>query len=580
MVNPLQLLAHHTRAQRHVATTLRRVEVEVPTQVAGTDAIFLVLRRMRTPLIIVVAIFAFCVAGLSLMPGTDSDGNPHHLSLFDAFYVMSYTATTIGFGEIPYSFSYAQRMWVTLSIYLTVTGWAYAISALFGLLQDSGFQTAIAAQRFRRKVCGIGEPFWIVAGYGDAGRMVAARLDALGRRFVVLDDDAQRIDKLAIDQLTTEVPALDGDVHNPSLLGMAGLDNPRCQGVIALTTDEANLAVVMAVNLLRPDVPVIARADDRQVMRRMRNFSPEAIINPYDRYGAYLSRSMESPKSFQLTQWLMAADGSEFRPRPEGLDDGTWLVLGDDRFGEEVAHDLRENGLEVVQLDPADGDPDVSEAVGLVAGSHNDVVNLALAAHARLENPDIFIAVRQRENRQASAMRAFDADSVFVPSELVAREVIARIMAPAFWDFIEHVFSTDDERWSGQVLHDLHERVGLLSPTARRVPVDHAQAPAIARWLARGRELTLHDVLRDPLDRERPLQVYCLSLIRAGESTHAPAEDTKIEAGDELVLVGTPEALRQLHGALDEDPTLEHLVTGEKVPATWLWRELTRHRRA
>ena len=134
MVNPLELLAHRSRA-RAASARLRRVRVDVPTDVPGTDAIFLMLRRMRGPLILVVAIFTFCVVGLSLMPGTDDAGRPHHLTIFDAFYVMSYTATTIGFGEIPYPFSYAQRLWVTLSIYLTVTGWAYAISALFGLFQ-------------------------------------------------------------------------------------------------------------------------------------------------------------------------------------------------------------------------------------------------------------------------------------------------------------------------------------------------------------------------------------------------------------------------------------------------------------
>ena len=62
------------------------------------------------------------------------------MGFFDAFYVMSYTATTIGFGEIPYPFTYNQRMWVTISIYLTVIGWAYAIGSLLALLQDRAFR--------------------------------------------------------------------------------------------------------------------------------------------------------------------------------------------------------------------------------------------------------------------------------------------------------------------------------------------------------------------------------------------------------------------------------------------------------
>ena len=69
------------------------------------------------------------------------------MGFFDAFYFMSYTATTIGFGELPYPFTDAQRLWVTVSIYLTVIGWAYAIGSLLTLLQDRAFRQALALQQ-------------------------------------------------------------------------------------------------------------------------------------------------------------------------------------------------------------------------------------------------------------------------------------------------------------------------------------------------------------------------------------------------------------------------------------------------
>lgn len=585
MVNPLELLANESRNRQRAAdhdravASLRRRHVDVPTEVPGSDAIFLVLRRMRMPLIIVVSIFAFCSAGLSLMPGTDAQGNPYRLSLFDAFYVMSYTATTIGFGEVPYPFSYAQRLWVTLSIYLTVTGWAYAVSALFALLQDRGFRAAISAQRFRRKVAAIKEPFWIVAGYGDSGRGVCAKLDRLGRNFVVLDHQQARVDKLAIDQLTVDAPAFDGDVGNPALLGLAGLDRPNCEGVLALTSDEANLAVVMAVNLLRPGATVIARADSRDAARRMENFAPDAVINPFDRYGAYLTASLQRPAAFQLTQWLISADGSPLGQRLHGLDAGPWIVARDDHFGDEVAADLERAGLSVVLVDPTQGDPDVTGASGLVAGSSNDVLNLALAAHARLSNPDIFLSVRQRSDRQAATMQAFDADSLFVPSDLVARETVARIIAPTYWDFVEHLFTDVDEDEAERLLAAIHQRVGDGSPTASGVHLDAVEAPSVRRWLAADREMTLRDLLRDPDDRATPLPVFCLSLLREGKTIHAPGEETMLQIDDELVVAGTPEALRCLDHVLTDDVTVEHLVTGLDVPATALFRWLGRTRK-
>ena len=155
----------------------------------ASATIFLVLRRMRAPLIVLIVIFAVSVLGLTLIPGQDAEGRPFRMGFFDAFYVMSYTASTIGFGEIPYPFTYNQRMWLTISIYLTVIGWAYAIGSLLALLQDRGFRQALALQHFTRKVARLREPFLLIVGYGRTGELLGRSLDALGRRFVVIDCD-------------------------------------------------------------------------------------------------------------------------------------------------------------------------------------------------------------------------------------------------------------------------------------------------------------------------------------------------------------------------------------------------------
>jgi hypothetical protein len=71
--------------------------------VTHTSTIFLVLRRLRTPLLVLITIFAISVLGLTLMPGPldPNGGQLPRMSFFHAVYFISYTATTIGFGEIP-----------------------------------------------------------------------------------------------------------------------------------------------------------------------------------------------------------------------------------------------------------------------------------------------------------------------------------------------------------------------------------------------------------------------------------------------------------------------------------------------
>jgi len=181
------------------------------------------LRRMRAPLIVIVAVYAIAVLGLVLIPGIDTDGNPAPpMSFFHAFYFVSFTATTIGFGELPVPFSNGQRLWVTVCIYLAVFGWTYTILSLLALMQDKPLQQAVAVGRFRRAVRRIGEPFYILCGYGETGTLLARSLDQLHIRFVVLDISPERTEDLVVRGFDVDVPALTADVRKPETLLIAG----------------------------------------------------------------------------------------------------------------------------------------------------------------------------------------------------------------------------------------------------------------------------------------------------------------------------------------------------------------------
>ena len=162
--------------------------------------------------------------------------------------------------------------------------------------------------------------------------------------------------------------------------------------------------------------------------------------------------------------------------------------------------------------DPRDGDPDVSAAVGLVAGTDRDATNLALAERARLSNPHLFLSVRQQTHSNAALVEALDIDSVHVSTELVARETLARVVTPVYWRFIEHAIHQDDA-WSSALVERLVERCGDRTPDREVVRLDAEQAPAVVRWL-RTRELTLGNLLSHPDDRTRSLPAVALLLVR------------------------------------------------------------------
>lgn len=558
--------------------SLRRAEVDIPTQVPSTDAVFLVLRRMRAPLLALIGVFTFSVVGLSLAPGVDADGAAHRLSVFESFYFMSYTATTIGFGEIPYAFSTQQRLWVTFSIYATVIGWAYTVGTLLALFQDEGFRDAIAAQRFRRRVRRIDSPFHIVAGFGQAGRQVALGLDALGRRVVVADRDGHRIEALATEPVVNEIPGVEADTRNPAVLGLAGLGHRHCAGVLALTdSDDVNLAVVQAVNLLRPEIPVIARCSDRMVQRRMEDFGAGAVINPLDRFGTYLVLGLLRPATYQLVSWLMSPPRTALPERGAGVPTGLWVVSAEGRFRDEVARDLNAAGFEVTFADPQEIEPDATGAVGFVAGTSSDSTNLALAAAVRRAAPDVRLCVRQGHSIAAPLLSAFAPEIVFVPTDLVARECLARIVTPLTWSFIEHALSQDDA-WGEALLVELVDRCGSGTPEMSRLEITPASAPAVARWLGHD-ELTVGDLLRNPDGGTESVSAFVLSLRRGETVMFVPDAEAALQLGDELLVASRPRSRGPLRDVLFHDDAVEYVATGRRVPSTWVWRRLARSRR-
>jgi Trk K+ transport system NAD-binding subunit len=487
---------------------------------------------------------------------------------------------------------------VTISIYLTVIGWAYAIGSLLALLQDRSFRSALALQRFSRKVARLGEPFVLVAGYGRAGELLGHSMDLLGRRFVVLDQNAERIDGLELESYHADVPGLSADVRDPGHLGVAGLGHTSCEAVVALTDDdEANLAVVMAAALLRPDVPVIARATSRVMADRMRAFGNPSVVNPFDCFGDHLRLALRAPASYQLLTWLESGPGAALPSRGSPPRSGRWVVCGYGRLGRELTADLRAEGIDVTVVEPrpTGADPeqlvvgDGSEpgvlaraqlegAVGFVAGTDNDTTNLSLVAAARRMNRTLFVAARQNRPASGPLFGAMHIDALLVPTEVVAHEVYAQLSTPLLWRFLREMPAKGDD-WAAALVARLTDLCGTHLQALWKVRLTPQEAPALAGWLASG-EARMGDLLRNPEDRDEPLHAVPLLALRGQEATLAPSADFVLAQGDELLFAGWPAARRALGTILEIDAAREYVVSGRRVPTSWIWRRLTGTRAA
>jgi Trk K+ transport system NAD-binding subunit len=542
---------------------------------------------MRVPLIALIMIFAVSVLGLSLMPGRDAQGQPDRMGLFDSFYFMSYTATTIGFGELPQEFTPAQRMWVTFAIFLAVIGWAYAIGSLLSLMQDQGFRQALARRSFTRSVRRMHEPFLLLVGYGNASKMLARSLDDMGRRFVVIDHVEARVSAVELDSYRADAPALLGDARDTGLLTLAGLGHETCEGVVSLAgDDETNLDVAMTTALLRPELPVIARSSSRDVAERMRAFHVQEVVNPLDRFGDHLRILLRSPAAYQLMVWLTSAPGSPLPRRMERPPKGRWVICGHGRYGEELSADLHAEGLDVTVVHVAggrvlagEGDSahvveagHVADAVAFVAATASDTTNLWLVEAARRANPDAFVVALQNRRANAPLFTAVGVDFGMVPAEVIAHEVLARLANPVLMRFLPQVPRQGDE-WAAHLVDRLVRKCGTGTPELWRIRLSAEEAPAV-RGRLDGDGLRLDNLLRDPADRDESLDIVPLTLLRDGERTMAPDGEVLLRADDQLLLAGRLRDRAALTTTMTEGSTASYVLDGVRVPSGWVWRRL------
>ena len=386
------------------------------TRIRGA-AMWLLLLELRTPLITLIITYSISVLGLVLIPGMTSEGTAYHLSFLDAFYVVSYTATTIGFGETPHPFTSEQKLWMLVVMYSTVISWLYAIGSVLSVISDPAFRRLRAHQRAVNRIASQKLPFWIVCGFGGAGSQLIRFLDQSNIRCVMIDSNQARADVAKLSDLTYELDILVGDVAEPQTLVDAGVQSALCRGVLALTDqDQVNLTVATNTRILAPRVPVYARSGTDANTRNLRSFDTEVVIDPFRVAARSVTQLIRKPCAFALYHELVDPDLNHIDV-VEMPAEGHWVICAEGRLADTVVEAFQRDeipfclvsnqapkdkrsvtwiqglGTEARTLRAAD----IAHAAGILAGTNDDGDNLSILLTAQAENTQLITIARRNK---------------------------------------------------------------------------------------------------------------------------------------------------------------------------------------
>ncbi|MBS1199231.1 MAG: kch, partial [Proteobacteria bacterium] len=523
-------------------------------------------------------------------------GQATHISLFHAFYVISYTATTIGFGELPFEFSDAQRAWVIFSIYLSVTTWAFTLGSIFALVQDPTFRTAMANGRFASRVRRLGEPFYLIAGYGQSGNALAHAFDDLGIRTVIVEIQRERASRADVEGYANPPLFIAADARWPDVLNDAGILHSQCKAAIVLVgDDEVAQAIAIGITMMRPSLPVIARIHQKAAAINLEDFPNISVLDPFEAFAVNLELNIASPAVLWAEEWLSSAPGDPC-PKPASTPAGHWLIFGFGRFGRAIAEALERSGStwsafdsnsdlaqnQNLQITDNSGqslrEAGIEQAAGIVAGTDRDAMNLALVTRARKLNPNLSILIRQNHTTDRSLIAAAHADLTFVKSEVIVRECLQLLLSPLLNRFLILVRQRGKviaEELITRLLVELDERVPSI--WAFDCSAEYAGLREILRHPG-DRPLLLSELGIDPLTPPERLRAVPLLLCRGQENIMLPEGDTPLQDGDRILYAGARGVQERQQFFLRDPSPVGFIRTGIEAPRSWLFRWLYRHR--
>ena len=550
------------------------------------SSLFIILQKMRKPFLVIIVTYTISIIGFLFIGGKDSSGNYYQMTLFDAFYFVSYTATTIGFGEIPYAFTYPQRIWVTISTFLTVLGWFYSIGTLVSLLQDKLFLQELERARFLKQIKNLNEKFIIILGYNQITRKIIIKAIEQGIRAVVIEKDSLKIEKLMLENFTPTVPVLFSESFTVRVLESAGLKKRNCKAIVSLFDDDAiNLKITLIAKTLNKSVKVAVKSTTINQTENLRDLDAQIIVNPFSIISSEIKMALTAPNLFKLEKWLYKIDNlnANLPTFPKGL----YVICGYGRMGAKIFEKLDKNNVEVkfieinkernkeLSKDEKNyvifGDADdrelledigIKNAVVIIAATNDDTTNLSILATARKLNPNIITMARENDLADDFLFRSAKVNHIFTPSKILVNKITNALMNPLCDEFLKSIIKENNE-WATKLVTRLVKEIGE-NPLVMEIEINFENTPEIYKHLSEKNVLNLKILSTSLHNNSQSNNIVPLLLQRENDIMLLPSWEIEIKIGDKILLACDEHAKNDIEYICQNTYEFYYALTGKE----------------
>ncbi|MCK4545896.1 MAG: potassium channel protein [Candidatus Eisenbacteria sp.] len=299
--------------------------------------------RLRLAIVLLVVILVGGTIGYMTIEGWP---------LLDSAYMTVITLASVGFMEV-HELSSGGRIFTIFLILIGLGTLLYVISTVTAFVVEGELRDVLRRRRMERKIKAL-RNHYVICGFSRMGSQIAQELEKSGRRFVVIEKDAERVEMPDHDD---EILTVIGDATLEQVLLDAGLEN--ASGLVTvLAQDQDNLFVVLTARRLNPKLRIVSQVVEENSEAKLRSVGADAVVSSHKIGGMRMASELIRPAVVSFLDVMLRRSDAVYRVEEATV--GThcgWIghTLGDAAVPEHadvVVVGLKQDGLIVFNPKP------------------------------------------------------------------------------------------------------------------------------------------------------------------------------------------------------------------------------------
>ena len=266
--------------------------------------------------------------------------------LLDAVYMVVITVFGVGYGETKPLAHPGLKLFTMGVIIAGCSSAIYFVGGFVQMLAEGEINRVLGSRRMSKGI-EVLSGHAILIGFGRVGQMLARDLAAAKHPFVVVDSDAQRVERAQ----EAGYLALLGSASEEQTLESAGIARARVLATV-LPDDTANVFVALTARELNPSIQIIARAETPATEKKLIRSGANRVVLPALIGATKIAHMIVRPSAEDM---LAEAGGTQ-----------------------SLNEELQQIGLQLMEVEVVVGSPLVGQTVGDVESDSGGFVVVAI----------------------------------------------------------------------------------------------------------------------------------------------------------------------------------------------------------